>query len=187
MVTIHIKNMVCPRCITSVINILQNEGISYSKVELGKVELTNELDMDSIVSLKDELLKVGFELLDDKDNKLINNIKTYIISMIHHNDSSKTFNFSDLLSKHLNKDYSILSKTFSKTEGITIEKYIANQKVEKVKELLVYNELTISQIAVNLNYSSTAHLSSQFKKVTGMTPSYFKKMVKPNRKSIDKL
>lgn len=187
MIKIQIKNMVCPRCIGSVIDILQKEDIPYTKVTLGEVELNKELSEKQQMALEFQLVKVGFELLEDKETKLINTIKTYIISLVHHDKQTENLNISDLLAQHLKKDYSILSKTFSKTEGITIEKYITNQKIERVKELLIYDELTISQIAVDLNYSSTAHLSSQFKKITGMTASQFKKMKDPNRKSIDKL
>jgi AraC-like DNA-binding protein len=131
------------------------------------------------------LRTVGFELIDDKRSKLIEQIKTYIIETVQYKEEPRQKRFSELLSQHLHHDYSYLSKLFSEVEGITIEQYVINQKIEKVKELLLYDELSLSQIAFQLGYSSTAHLSAQFKKLTGFTPSQFKQMGVQSRKALD--
>ena len=187
MIKIQIKNMVCPRCLNSVRNILIDLEIPYNNIQLGQVSLANVLEQKKKKQLAERLKSVGFELLDDKESKIINLIKAYLIEMIHYEKHQHHQNISVALSQHLNMDYSILSKIFSKTEGLTIEKYIIYQKVERIKELLSYNEMTISEIAFQMNYSSSAHLSNQFKKVTGLTPSQFKKLNIGTRKEIDKI
>ncbi|QEK52854.1 helix-turn-helix transcriptional regulator [Pedobacter aquae] len=133
------------------------------------------------------LENLGFEIIDDKKSKLIDAIKTQIIELIHHQKEALHINLSDFLSRQLKHDYSYLSNLFSEKEGITIEKYFITQKIEKVKELLIYDELSLSEIAYQLNYSSVAHLSSQFKKVTGLTPSFFKNLKGNKRIEIEKL
>ncbi|MGB1206051.1 MAG: helix-turn-helix domain-containing protein [Chitinophagales bacterium] len=187
MIKIQIKNMVCPRCLNSVRNILIDLQIPYNNIQLGEVTLASILQKEKKKQLAEKLKVVGFELLDDKESKIINSIKAYLIEMIHYEKHQNHQNISVVLSQHLNMDYSSLSKIFSKMEGLTIEKYIIYQKVERIKELLSYNEMTISEIAFQMNYSSSAHLSNQFKKVTGLTPSQFKKNNIANRKTLDEI
>lgn len=182
---LDIKNMVCHRCINSVRDTLMAMDIPYNAIQLGEVELVKLLEESQKVAFAEQLQVLGFELLDNDESRLINTIKTYIVEMVHHGKHATDTNISDALAKHLHKDYSALSKLFSKVEGITIEKYILHQKVEKVKELLSYGEQTISEIAFEMNYSSSAHLSNQFKKVTGMTPTQFKKLKTNTRKALD--
>ena len=181
---LHIKNMVCNRCIQAVEALLKKLEIPYQLLRLGEVELPEKPDAEKERQLKEQLEELGFELLDDGRNKLIEKIKNLIIEQVHYGAEDQRFNFSSLLSSSLHKDYSYLSNLFSEVEGITIEKYVINQKIERVKELLVYDELSLSEIAYRLGYSSVAHLSNQFKKVTGLTPSHFKKGGGP-RKTLD--
>lgn len=178
--------MVCNRCILAVEALLKKLGIRYNAVRLGEVELPEKPDAERERQLKEKLEGLGFELLDDGRNKLIEKIKTLIIEQVHYEAGDQRSNFSSLLSSSLHKDYSYLSNLFSEVEGITIEKYMINQKIERVKELLVYDELSLGEIAYRLGYSSVAHLSNQFKKVTGLTPSHFKKAGGP-RKALDTL
>ena len=169
--------MVCYRCKLAVENELKKLKLHPLKVELGEVLIQeDELINDQRLELSDNLKQLGFELLDDKRKKLIEQIKTLIINNIHYNKENTSKNYSSFIAENLHHDYSYLSKLFSETEGITIEQFIINQKIEKVKELLTYDEKNLSQIAYELGYSSVAHLSSQFKKVTGLTPTFFKKM-----------
>lgn len=179
--------MVCPRCIMVVQSELEKLGFKPLSVELGKVDLSNEIDQKSKTLINNTLSKFGFELLEDKNSIIIEKIKTGIIELIHHNEDFIHLNLSDYLSNKLNYEYSGISKLFSESEGITIEQYFISQKIEKVKELITYNELTLSEIANRLNYSSSAHLSNQFKKVTGYTPGQFKKNHSNKRKSIEDL
>ena len=182
---LHIKNMVCHRCINSVRDTLMAMNIPYNAIQLGEVELVHPLSENQKIAFAEQLQLLGFKLLDSAESQLINAIKTYIVEMIHHGKHATDTNISNALAQHLHKDYSALSKLFSKVEGITIERYILHQKVEKVKELLSYGEQTISEIAFEMNYSSSAHLSNQFKKVTGMTPTQFKKLKTNTRKALD--
>ena len=168
---LFIKNMVCHRC----------------KVVVGRILKMNAIDSEKLNQIKEELEEVGFELIDDKRSKLIEQIKTLIIQLVHQENSELKVNLSDFLSEKTSSDYKYISNLFSEMEGQTIEKYFIQQKIEKVKELMVYDELSLSEIAFQLNYSSVAHLSAQFKKVTGLTPSVFKQLSKHNRKSIDKI
>lgn len=155
-------------------------------IALGEVVIEEkQLDKDQQSELSVALKAVGFELIDDRRGKIIEQIKNFIIDTVHYQDEQPKKNYSELLSQHLHLDYSHLSNLFSEVEGITIEQYIINQKIEKVKELLTYDELSLSQIALQLAYSSTAHLSTQFKKLTGLTPSQFKQMGVKSRKSLD--
>jgi AraC family transcriptional regulator len=183
---LYIKNMVCHRCKMAVKTVLEKLDLHPVNIALGEAVIEEkELQPDQKSKLSDALQTVGFELIDDRRSKLIEQIKNFIIDMIHYKEEQPRKNYSELLSQHLHHDYSHLSNLFSQVEGITIEQYIINQKIEKVKELLMYDELSLSQIAFQLNYSSTAHLSSQFKKITGLTPSKFRQMGIEGRKSLD--
>lgn len=181
-----IKNMVCNRCINAVSSLLNEIKISYNSVQLGEITTTNELAQDEINTLKRKLSELGFELLDDAKKKIIEKIKTTIIQQVHYGDGDERYNLSKVLASTLHKDYSYLSNLFSEVEGTTIEKYFINQKIEKAKELLVYDELTLNEIAFQLGYSSVAHLSAQFKKITGLTPTHFKNLG-GLRQAIDKV
>lgn len=162
-------------------------GLHPVQVDLGEVEL-EEKNIDKIkVQLEQELQSLGFELLNDQKTKTIEKVKNRIIDLVQNKNSSLDVTLSDYLTQEIHQDYSALSSLFSEVEGITIEKYYIQQKIEKVKELLVYDELSLSEIAYQLNYSSVAYLSNQFKKVTGLTPSHFKNMRSVNRKSIEEL
>ena len=179
--------MVCPRCIESVQEIFSTLNIETLQVELGKVSVANPINQEQHQSLASKLQERGFELLEDHNSKTIAQIKATIVEQIHYRKEALTVNFSTFLSEKLNQDYTSLSKLFSSVEGITIEKYILKQKTEKVKELMIYNELNLSEIAFQLNYSSVAHLSAQFKKETGMTPSAFKKLENRSRNPLDSI
>ncbi|WP_027412372.1 helix-turn-helix domain-containing protein [Aquimarina muelleri] len=185
--TIHIKNMVCPRCIDSVKNIFAELNLDISSITLGEVVTPKEITKYQKIELHRELLKRGFELLEDNKSKLIDKIKTLIINSIHYPKDTININFSTYLSDKLHQDYGYLSRLFSSIEGITIEKFVLSQKIEKAKELLFYDELTLSEIAFQMHYSSVAYLSSQFKKETGMTPTQFKKQKKPGHNHLDNL
>ncbi len=184
---LFIKNMVCDRCILVVKQELDKLQLLPAAITLGEVETDKEIAKEQLDQLKTNLSLVGFALLDDGKIKLIEKIKAIIIQEIHHGDADNKHNFSDILSRKLHKDYSYLSTLFSDVESTTIEKYIISQKIEKIKELLVYDELNVSEIAYKLGYSSVAHLSAQFKKTTGLTPSHFKKLGGIRRKSLDKV
>jgi len=177
--------MVCNRCILVVRQELDKLNIHTRDITLGKLDTDNDLSPDKILQLSNSLVAVGFELLDNTKKQLIEKIKHTVINHIHHNDQERRHNFSAILSDTLNKDYAYLSNLFSEVEGVTIEKYIINQKIEKVKELIIYDELNLSEIAFKLGYSSVSHLSSQFKKVTGLTPSHFKLIGQNKRKPLD--
>jgi AraC-like DNA-binding protein len=178
--------MVCNRCITAVKNLLNELNIEFTSVQLGEVEVSKaELSEMEVTAIREGLNALGFELLNDSKKRLIEKMKTLIIQHIHYQEDDEKYNLSHILSTRLHKDYSYLSHLFSEVEGITIEKYTINQKIEKVKELLVYDEKSLSEIAFELGYSSVAHLSAQFKKVTGLTPSHFKKLGYLHRKTID--
>lgn len=183
---IYIKNMVCPRCISAVDKTLNDMGIVPTQIQLGEVLLKEKLSDDQTLQLKEKLLAQGFELLDDARKQQIEKIKSIVIEHIHHLEDGK-FNFSEIISNELFKEYSQLSKLFSVTEGITIEQFVILQKIEKVKELLVYDQLNLSEIANKMGYSSVAHLSSQFKKTIGLTPSQFKSQGIELRKGLDNL
>lgn len=187
MVTLFIKNMVCDRCVLVVAGELKKIGINAQKITLGEVTLEKELTADQKEQLDKALLDLGFEPIDSKKGRIIEKIKTVIINMVHHSDHDEKTNLSDLLSKALHHDYNYLSNLFSEVEGITIEKYFIAQKIEKVKELLVYDELSLSEIALRMHYSSVAYLSNQFKKVTGLTPSHFRQIREEKRKPLDKV
>ena len=180
--------MVCHRCKMVVATELAKLNLHPININLGEVILEEkELRKEELGNLSNALKAVGFELMDDRKSKVIEQIKTFIIGTVHYSDEQPKKNYSELLSQHLHHDYSYLSNLFSEVEGITIEQYIINQRIEKVKELLIYDELSLSQIAFQLGYSSTAHLSAQFKKLTGLTPSYFKQVGRDKRNPLDKL
>jgi len=181
--------MVCNRCIIAVRQELLNKGIEPISIDLGLVRLTNELDPDLRDSLAKDLKISGFELLEDAKSKLVDQIKTFIINKIHHVEFVEmTSNWSQLISTELNHEYKFLSSIFSSFEKTTIEQYIIRQKVERVKELLLYDELNLSEISYQLGYSSVQHLSQQFKKITGSTPSQYKSSTEANKRNpLDKI
>lgn len=186
--TLHIKNMVCKRCIKVVSDELVKLNLTIDAIELGKVSVSPQPNNSQLVEINKVLEDNGFELIDDTKSKLIDRIKTLIIEITHYDKPiEKSMNSSEYLSNNIGYDYSYLSKLFSSVEGITIEKYIINQKIEKVKELLVYGELTLNEIAFQLSYSSVQHLSNQFKRITGLSPSHFKKLKGIKRKPLDEV
>lgn len=177
--------MVCDRCVMAVKQALLNNGLTPKKVELGKATVEGSVNATQLSDLNDNLKKLGFELLDDRNQRIIEQIKNTIIKLVHYNDSKTTVNLSTYLQTTLRQDYSALSKLFSEYTSKTIEKYFIEQRIERVKELITYNELSLSQIALKMGYSSVAYLSGQFKNVTGMTPTQFKKLQGSKRKSLD--
>ncbi|MGG5507236.1 MULTISPECIES: helix-turn-helix domain-containing protein [unclassified Myroides] len=187
MCVLFIKNMVCNRCVFMVQQEIEKLGLSIQSIKLGEVELKQELSVPEKEALSKALVALGFYLIDDKKSQLITKIKSAIVELVHHRDNELKVNLSDFLSTELGHDYNYLSNLFSEIEGKTIEKYFIAQKIEKIKELLVYDELSLSEIAHQLNYSSVAYLSNQFKKVTGLTPSHFKKIRDNKRKPLDEV
>lgn len=185
--TIYIKNMVCNRCILVVNNQLRTLGIPPVSIQLGEVVIDRKLDEHELEELRNVLQSVGFELIDSKKARLIEKVKNAIIELVHTNNSDLKTNLSDYLSTWVYHNYIYISNLFSEVENTTIEKYFITQKIERVKELLVYDELSLNEIALLLNYSSVAHLSTQFKKVTGLTPSHFKNIKEQKRKSLDEV
>ncbi|CAM4388432.1 helix-turn-helix domain-containing protein [Flavobacterium terrigena] len=182
---LYIKNMVCSRCKMVVKTVFENIGIIPISVELGEVELKNDMQQEQKQEVLKSLLSIGFDLIDDKKSKTIDKIKTLIIDLVQNKNNDLKINLSDYLSQELHQDYNTLSNLFSEVENTTIEKYFINQKIEKVKELIIYDELSLSEIAYSLNYSSVSHLSNQFKKVTGFSPTYFKNLKSIKRKQIE--
>lgn len=162
-------------------------GLQTISVELGEVELQETITENQKEILLQNLQTLGFDLIDDKKSKTIEKIKNLIVDLVHHKNNELKVNLSDYLAENLNQDYNSLSNLFSEIENTTIEKYFISQKIEKVKELLIYNELSLSEIADILNYSNVAHLSNQFKKVTGFTPTYFKQLKDKKRIQIENL
>ena len=179
-----VKNMVCQRCVMTVENILKKEQVAYSKVSLGEVELTRDLSADEVNKVEEDLKQVGFELITGRTNKIVEDIKQLVMEYIALGDDKKS-KLSSFITKKLHYDYSYLSGLFSSIEGITIEQYLIVQRIEKVKEFLVYDQLSLTEIAFQLGYSSVHHLSAQFKKVTGLTPSHFKKIGSDKRRALD--
>lgn len=167
--------------------ILDDLKIPVEFVHLGEVEIKKELSETELDAFSNELQKVGFELLDDAKSQLIDKIKTLLIDKVQNENIEDHFTLNKFLSKRIFKDYSSLSKLFSQIESITIEQFFLLQKIEKIKERLIYNELSLGEIAVSLGYSSTQHLSGQFKRLTGMTPTEFKNLTSPHRKAIDNI
>ncbi len=183
---LFIKNMVCDRCRMVVKSELEKHGLHTTQVTLGEVEIVEQkIPAAELKRLGHALQQLGFELIDDKKSRIIEQIKTTAIKLVHYTDDKPREKQSELIARELNHDYSSLSKLFSEVEGITIEQYIINQKIEKVKEYIVYDELSLSEIADRIGYSSVAHLSAQFKKITGLTPSHFKTIGPHHRKPLD--
>jgi AraC-like DNA-binding protein len=177
---LYVKNMVCIRCKMVVKDLLKRQSLHHITVDLGEIEIVENLSGTQLMEFKTGLQKFGLELLDDKRSILIEKIKKVIVELIHYSDEPAKVNFSDYLSEKLNHDYTYLANLFSEVVGVNIEHYIIMHKIERVKELLIYDELSLTEISYKLHYSSVAHLSNQFKKITGLTPSYFKKF-KDNR------
>ena len=184
---LYIKNMVCSRCRMAVQAELEKAGLHPLTVELGEVEIGSQPSREQLQRLDGSLRKLGFELIDDKKSRIIEKIKNSIVTLVHHSEDHVGVNLSDYIAGQLHYEYNYLSNLFSEVEGTTIEKYYISQKIEKVKELLVYDELSLSEIADQLGYSSVAYLSSQFKKVTGLTPTYYKSLKEHKRKNIEDL
>lgn len=183
---IYIKNMVCPRCIKSVKDVLEQHELSYYEVELGRVSIKRALSNRKRAALAKDLEALGFELIEDKDQQLVNAIKSFIVEWIHYGKAAQSpWNLSEALAQELHKDYSTLSKTFSRQQSSTIEQYSQQQRVERAKELLAYNQQSIAEIAFELGFSSAAHFSNQFKKLTGKSPSAFKKTGGSPRQFLD--
>jgi AraC-like DNA-binding protein len=177
--------MVSIRCKMVVKSELDKLGLHYLKVELGEVNVRENLTDEQRNQLRTELLKSGLELMEDKKAILIERIKNIIIEMVHYDEEVPKVNFSDYLSEKLNHDYTYLANLFSEVTGITIEHYMIAHKIERVKELLIYDELTLTEISYRLNYSSVAHLSNQFKKVTGLTPTFFRNLKHKKRNTLE--
>ena len=182
---LHIKNMVCGRCKLVVKSEFEKLGLYPISIELGEVELMGDMTQNQQEALTKQLKILGFEWVDDKKSITIDNIKTLIIDLVQNKNNALNTNLSDYLSTNLQQDYNTLSHLFSEIEGKTIEKYFINQKIEKVKELMTYGELSLSEIAYRLHYSSVAYLSNQFKKVTGFSPSYFKQSKSIKRQTLE--
>jgi AraC-like DNA-binding protein len=182
---LYIKYMVSIRCKMMVKEQLKKLGLHHTTVELGMVEIMENLNPEQREQLKTALLKSGLELMDDKKAILIEKIQNVIVEMIHYSDELPRMNFSDYLCEKLNYDYTYLANIFSETKGITIEHFIILHKIERVKELIIYDELNLSEIAWKLHYSSVAHLSHQFKKITGLTPSFFKSLKNKRRDTLE--
>lgn len=173
---LYIKYMVSLRCKMMVKEELSKIGLQYVVVDLGTVEILEDITLEQRSLLKNNLLLSGLELLDDKKSILIEKIKNVIIEMIHYSDAFPKANYSDFISEKLGHDYTYLANVFSEVKGITIQQFIIFHKIERVKELLLYKELNLTEIAHRLHYSSVAHLSNQFKKVTGLSPSFYKQL-----------
>jgi AraC-like DNA-binding protein len=182
---LYIKYMVSNRCKMAVKEELKKLGLHFIVVDLGEVEIMETITTDQREKLKISLFESGLELMDDKRAVLIEKIKTTIIEMVHNSDEMIKTNFSDYLSEKLNHDYTYLANLFSEVQGTTIEHFIINHKIERIKELIIYDELNITEIAWKMNYSSVAHLSNQFKKVTGLSPSHFKQLKDKRRSQIE--
>jgi|ERR1039458_488519 AraC-like DNA-binding protein len=182
---LFIKYMVSQRCKLMVKEELKKLGMHFIVVDLGEVEIMENISDEQRTELKTALLSSGLELMDDKRAILIERIKNVIIEMIHHSDEIIKINFSDFLSEKLHHDYTYLANLFSEVQGTTIEQFIISHKVERIKELIIYDEMNISEIAWKMNYSSVAHLSNQFKKITGLSPSHFKQLKVKRRSQVE--
>ncbi|MBA5793955.1 helix-turn-helix transcriptional regulator [Flavobacterium sp. xlx-214] len=183
MKTLRIKNMVCPRCIMAVEKTMEDLGFDVNDVELGLVEFHEPITLDDRNKIEAKLVKLGFEILEDKKSQTVERIKNQIIELVSKDLNDLTITLSEYLSSKLQTEYNALSTLFSNQESQTIEQFYILQKIEKVKELLVYDELNLNEIAYKMNYSSAAHLSSQFKKITGLSPTHFKE-VKLNKEEV---
>ncbi len=177
--------MVSNRCKTAVKAVLKELGLHFVIVDLGEVDIMETLSAEQRTELKAALLNAGLELMDDKRAVLIEKIKNTVVELVHHTGEGIKVNFSNYLSEKLNHDYTYLSNLFSEVQGTTIEQFLISHKIERIKELIIYGELNISEIAWKMNYSSVAHLSNQFKKVTGLSPSHFKQLKDKRRSPIE--
>jgi len=184
-VKLFLKYMVSIRCKMLVKAELDKAGLHYKTVELGEAEIEEELSIEQWDELNKELKKSGIELMENKKSILIEKIKNIIIELVHYSEEPLEMNFSQYLSQKLHQDYTYLANLFSETQGVTIEHFLIVHKIERVKELLVYDELTVTEIAWKMHYSSVAHLSNQFKKMTGLTPSFFKKIKNKKRNTLE--
>jgi AraC-like DNA-binding protein len=184
---IYIKNMVCTRCKMVVKSELEKLGLNFKTIELGEVETTDNISQDRLKLLDNNLRLYGLELIENRKNILVERIKTAIVELVHHSDEQLKINLSDYLSEKLNYDYTYLANIFSEVQGTSIEKFFITHKIERVKELLVYNELNLKEISFVTRYSSVAHLSNQFKKTTGIAPSQFRHLQRKNRLSLEQV
>ncbi|MBI9072905.1 MAG: helix-turn-helix domain-containing protein [Melioribacteraceae bacterium] len=184
---LYIKYMVSLRCKMMVKEELKKLGIKYVFVDLGMIEILEDITRKQREQLKKNLQKSGLELLDNKKSILIEKIKNVITEMIHYSDELPNVNYSDYISEKLGYDYTYLANTFSEVKGTTIQQFIINHKIERVKELLLYDELNLTQISYKLHYSSVAHLSNQFKKVTGLSPSFYKQLKQKRKKNLENM
>lgn len=184
---LYIKYMVSLRCKMMVKEELTKLGLKFVVVELGMVEILEDITKVQREQLKKNLHKSGLELLDNKKSILIEKIKNVITEMIHYSDELPNVNYSDYISEILGYDYTYLANTFSEVKGITIQQFIINHKIERVKELLLYDELTLTEISHKMHYSSVAHLSNQFKKVTGLSPSFYKQLKKKRLSNLENM
>ncbi len=182
---LFIKNMVCIRCQMVVKSGLEKLGILYKHVKIGEAEIIGEIQPQQMEQLKSELLNAGLLLMDNKKSILVERIKCTIIELVHFDEDQIKVNLSDYLSEKLNYNYTYLANLFSEVKGITIEKFYLTHKIEKVKEMIVYDELNLTEIAYRMHFSSVAHLSNQFKKFTGVTPSQFKNLKNRPRESLE--
>lgn len=186
--TVYIKNMVCGRCKMAVQAVFEGAGVHPEHIVLGEVQVADgTMTPQQLKEIEHQLQLLGFELIDDRKSRIIERIKNLVVTLVHYTGEQPREKYSELITQELHYDYSYLSKLFSEVEGITIEQYIISQKVEKIKEYLVYDEMQLGEIAVHMGYSSLAHLSAQFKKVTGMSPGQFKKLGIHQRKPIDQV
>jgi YesN/AraC family two-component response regulator len=184
---IYLKNMVCDRCKMAVRQELDKAGISYNDIELGEVTLKSAPSADQSKRFQESVTALGFEIIEDKTARIVSSIKNAVLSFVRDESNERKLKFSVYLSEKLHKEYNYLSHLFSEIEGTTIEQYLIHQKIERVKELLVYDEQSLSEIANELGYSSVQHLSNQFKKVTGLTPSHFKQVKENKRTPLDQV
>ena len=185
---LSIKNMVCDRCTLAVKQQLEKLNYTVAHITLGKAEIAEDPGEPDLLALRTALHDLGFELINNEKEQLIERIKNVIITQIHHSDLSELhINYSELIAQNLKKDYTYLSKIFSEAEQTTIERYIIQQKIEKVKELLEYEELNLNEISWKMGYSSSAHLSAQFKKITGLSPRTFRQTRLGDRKPLDQI
>lgn len=184
---LYIKYMVSLRCKLMVKEELKKMGLEYTAVDLGMVDVFEDITPDQRNLLKENLLKIGLELLDDRKSILIEKIKQVVIELIHYSDELPKVNYSDHISEKLNLDYTYLANTFSEVKGITIQQFIILHKIERVKELIIYDELNLTEIAYKMHYSSVAHLSNQFKKLTGLTPSFYKQLKDKRKGNLEDL
>jgi AraC-like DNA-binding protein len=184
---LFIKYMVSNRCKIAVKEVLKQLNLHFILVDLGEVEIMENISAEKREQVKSALRSSGFDLMDDKRAVMIEKIKNVIIEMVHHSDEIIKINFSDFLSEKLGHDYTYMANLFSEVQGTTIEQFIIAHKIERIKELIIYDELNITEIAWKMNYSSVAHLSNQFKKMTGLSPSHFKQLKNKRRSPIEEI